>query len=406
MPFSAPLLLSFCQVFGYPISWKKLQCGPKVQYIGWDINLRAGVVSLPDDKIVKLLSAILEVLQADTITVKALESLIGVLHWVMQLSPVLKPWLCSLYHDAARPLATNFSVSMVVWQRLSEFLSTDMVFKHVPPGTSISVGSRLISARHVNLTCLNDLKKVKCTGRRVWLRVADIATVKRKLSQPSRQFLEFWLQWCTQPKLFYPLQLPKFDFSLQSAADACASGSSIGIGGWVRLPGQPVLWFSERFQVEQFRALGIQVRDPALSDIVAYELLAQIALVVCLATACRGGRLSLCMPSLSDNTGAEAMIHKMFTVEMPLCFFVHKLATVSWQSGITLDTSHICGVKNSEADFLSCWDGSCELPPVWDSSFRVSCDLSVIWDREPDVRLFPADAQLLWKPPLRATASP
>ena len=76
-------------------------------------HLNAGVVSLPDDKIVKLLSAILEVLQADTITVKALESLIGMLHWVMQLSPVLKPWLRSLYHDAARPLATNFSVSMV-----------------------------------------------------------------------------------------------------------------------------------------------------------------------------------------------------------------------------------------------------------------------------------------------------
>ena len=94
------------------------------------------------------------------------------------------------------------------------------------------------------------------------------------------------------------------------------------------------------------------------------------------------------MPSLSENSGAEAMVHKMFTVEQPLCFFVQKLATVSWQSGITLDISHVCGANNTEADFLSRWDGHAELPPPWDAAYRVACDLSVIWDREPDVCLF------------------
>ena len=121
------------------------------------------------------------------------------------------------------------------------------------------------------------------------------------------------------------------------------------IGGWVHLPGQPVLWFSEMFEVEHFRSLGIQVRDSAQSDIVAYELLAQIVLVFCLATTCREGRLPLCVPCLSDNSGAEAMVHKMFTVQQPLCFFVQKLATGSWQSGITLDTSHVCGAKKNRS---------------------------------------------------------
>ena len=63
------------------------------------------------------------------------------------------------------------------------------------------------------------------------------------------------------------------------------------------------------------------------------------------------------MPSLSDKSGVEAMVHKMFTVEQSPCFFVQKLATLSWLSGISLDTSHVCGVRNTEAGFLSRWDG-------------------------------------------------
>ena len=32
---SAVMLLSFCQVFGYPVSWRKLQLRPTIVYIGW-----------------------------------------------------------------------------------------------------------------------------------------------------------------------------------------------------------------------------------------------------------------------------------------------------------------------------------------------------------------------------------
>ena len=113
--------------------------------------------------------------------------------------------------------------------------------------------------------------------------------------------------------------------------------------------------------------------------------------MVSLATTCRVGRLPLCMPSLSDKSGVEAMVHKMFTVEQSLCFFVQKLATVSWLSGISLDTSHVCGVKNTEAGFLSRWDGPCFpglLKPV----------------RVMGQGACPADAKLLCKPPLRAAA--
>ena len=48
---SAVMLLSFCQVFGYPVSWRKLQFGPTIVYIGWQIHFRAGAFSLPSEKL-------------------------------------------------------------------------------------------------------------------------------------------------------------------------------------------------------------------------------------------------------------------------------------------------------------------------------------------------------------------
>ena len=405
LPMGSLLLLSLTQVLRFPISWRKLQLGPRLDYIGWHVSFRAGALCLPDAKILKLLTALHGLLAAATVTVKDLESVIGLLQWVMQLSPTLRPWLCSLYHDKNRPVATNFSVNASVWQRLSEYLDESLKFISVPPGTSISVGSQLLSARHVSLKSKTDLRLVRSSSKTMWLRVADTATVKRKLSDESKQFLEFWLQWCTRPKLWYPLVCPRLDTSVQAAADACAAGSDIGIGGWVRFPGQPPVWFAERFSTQDFVNMGVPVREAAQSDIVSYEALAQVVLVVCYSAHCRGGRLCIRLPALCDNSGAESVINKLFTTVQPLYYFLQKLATTSWARGIFLDTSHIAGSKNDEADFLSRWDGCSELPPTWQSEYRVSCKLPVLWESERDVRLFPANAKLLWTPPMpRAVA--
>ena len=340
------------------------------------------------------------VLDASDTCVKDLESLIGLLHWILQISPTLRPWLCFLYFDKARPLGSNFSVSDVVWQRLREFLDDRLRFKTCPPGTSITPGSQLLSARHVNLERLDDLRLVKQTGRRMWMRVADLGSSKRRLSEQSRKFLLFWLKWCTRPQMFFPLAKPRFNYDVEAAADACAHGDCIGIGGWVRVPGQDPLWFSERFRVEDFRQLKVPVRDDAQSDIVSYETLAQVALILCYASLCRGGRVCVRLPSLTDNSGTESVASKLFSTISPLCFFLQQLAMVSWSHAVSLDTSHICGNKNVDADLLSRWDGCAALPPEWKMEYRVSCALPILWHQERDVRLFPPEARLLWQPPL------
>ena len=246
---NACLLLSFCQAFGFPVSWKKLQLGPSVEFIGWQLHFRAGGFCLPSDKVAKLLAAIELVLRPGPIHWRDLDSLIGLLRWILQLAPELKSWLCTLYHDKARPLGSNFSLPAAAWQQLPSCLQADMTFCKTPPGTSIKLGSKLLSVRHVDLLCKADLVKVRVSGKRLWARIADPSTGKRKLSGSSRAFLLFWKDWCLRPQVYRPLAPARYWPNVSLAADACAHGSHIGIGGWVQFPGQPPIWFSESFAV-------------------------------------------------------------------------------------------------------------------------------------------------------------
>ena len=48
------ILLCFCSAFGIPLSWKKLQCGVQLRWIGWDLDFAKGCVCIPPDKMQKL----------------------------------------------------------------------------------------------------------------------------------------------------------------------------------------------------------------------------------------------------------------------------------------------------------------------------------------------------------------
>ena len=122
--------------------------------------------------------------------------------------------------------------------------------------------------------------------------------------------------------------------------------------------------------------------------------------MVTFASMCAGGRLRIAIPSWTDNSGTESTCNKLFTTVVPLCLFAQQLATLAWSTSVTLDTSHIAGCHNDSADWLSRWRGQESLPEDFLPELRVRCPLSVLWEGEKDVRLFPPNAQLTWQPPL------
>ena len=190
--------------------------------------------TLPPAKIAKLRKAIAQVLSNSTCGVKDMQRLLGFLQWVTQLHFILNPWLCTLYGDQARHVATSYSISPDSWAEMLECLSESGVFLSVTPGTSFPLGGRLLSIRHQDVRTKAEVAKVRLTGKHIWLRVTDPTDTRRRLSKTRRALLDFWSQWCDLPPLHRPRREPPRWLPAACAADACAKGSHICIGGFLQ----------------------------------------------------------------------------------------------------------------------------------------------------------------------------
>ena len=104
------------------------------------------------------------------------------------------------------------------------------------------------------LSSKRDLAKVP-TSRRIWMRITDPSTTRRKLSASSRESLAFWLQWRDLPPLYFPLQKPPAAPVVLAAADARADGDLIGIGGFIQWEEGPCTWFSETWTLDDLAVL-------------------------------------------------------------------------------------------------------------------------------------------------------
>ena len=195
------------------------------------------------------------------------------------------------------------------------------------------------------------------------------------------------------------LHMPVRISNVEMAADACAQGSRIGIGGYIRLPNCPPAWFSERYTLADLACLNLPLNDNAQRDIGCYELLAQIALVLLLAASVPGGRARICVRSMCDNSSAEATINKLMTTSSPMCFFAQQLALVAFSTAITLDCQHVSGFRNESADMLSRLDSVNFLGHEWEIKHRVRFPISKLWQTPWAVSVFPEDTRLLWVPP-------
>ncbi|OLP95780.1 hypothetical protein AK812_SmicGene22018 [Symbiodinium microadriaticum] len=201
-----------------------------------------------------------------------------------------------------------------------------------------------------------DLAKVPVSTKRIWMRVADPSSSRRKLCPDSIDVLRFFKHHSSVEWRPRPLRPPAL-VAVETAADAFGKGNQCGIGGWLRFPSGRTIWFSQLFEVQQFTALGIPVQSDANLDISSYETLAQCFVLLAFWKCSGAGRLALKLPALSDNSGAEAVCNKLYTSKIPLNLFVRKLCMWSALAGISLECSHIAGEKNDDADFLSRWNG-------------------------------------------------
>ena len=325
---TASLCITFCVCFGVQLSWRKLQLGASVVWIGWELNFHAGAPSVPQDKRDRLAILINTMLQQRSkVDRRDLHKVTGMIQWLLQAFPMARAWIGTLYRDLRCPPATLHSLDPAYFADLYSCLDDGMLFVKVPSGTAIPIGSRLLEARRIPMTQRQDLHKVVLSGKRVWLRVADPAAPTRTRSDCSVAFLKFWQRWCKTPGILRALEAPR-RATVVAAADAMGQGDRFAIGGFLRFS-SCVIWFSESFTVQDFAFSGLTLSDDASNDISCYECLAQIALLHCACAVTSSGRLCVRVPSWTDNTGAESVANRLYTSKYPLCMFAQRLALFS-----------------------------------------------------------------------------
>ena len=386
------ITLAFCSIFGIPLSWKKLQFGVSITWIGWQLDFAKGCVCIPQDKLDRLHRLLSEALRRKHTDRVTLSKVCGVLQWLFKLFPLARPWLRALYLDLHSPRATNFSVRQNEWQRLVECVSNTLYVVKVPEGSALSLGSRILSVRHRKVATKSELLRCSLGDKDIWLRISDPASKKRTLSSSSRELLHYWMNWSALPPVWRPLQQLQH-VQVEAAADAMAQGDIFAIGGYISLAGSDY-WFSEKFCIGDFAFAELPLRSDASKDITSYEALAQIALVWLLGHLHPLARMAVRLHSWCDNTGAEASSNSLFTTAWPLAAFTQRLALMSSFTGVHLDVHHIAGPKNSDADHLSRWVPPAPLAARWLQANRRRVSLRQLWFASPNVSLCPPS----WRP--------
>ena len=79
-----------------------------------------------------------------------------------------------------------------------------------------------------------------------------------------------------------------------------AEGDQVGIGGWVSTK-HSLAWFAEAYTMEEIRAFWPFLTKDAQKCIACFETLAQLALAMTAQAHHGHSRLSLCLPTESDN---------------------------------------------------------------------------------------------------------
>ena len=397
MPLTASFLSLFCQAIQIPLSWKKCELSSEVKWIGWYINVATGIITLPEDKRIRMLQLMRDLVSHTRASKKQLEQFIGLAMWATSLFPHMRPWLHSMYTDLHSIPATLYSIDPGFWEETIQCLTESLHFKSKPAGTGIPINGKLVEVRHQPVSTLDDVRKCHLSERRIWCRIRDPNSTRRTLSSSSKRVIEIFERWVK----FIPSQVsmwPKPNFIGDSAADACASGECCQIGGFISTSFQ-TRWFSEKFSHTDFQALNIPISTEMQRDIACYETLAQIAILKIASCEFTLGRIPLRVPSVSDNTSAEAGINRVFSTAHPLSLFLEKLSLLASKCCMDLDISHIAGHDNDIADKLSRWDFESPIPYDFSLCDRVRLPLTALWPDLSHPSLHPSSTWIPWSLP-------
>ena len=304
-PEQLTLMTIFLQAILAPMSWRKVHFGNNILWCGWQLNLDIDTISLAQNKLAKLQAQLQDLLASKKISRKGLEQTLGLLVWATSISPHLRPHLAPLYLDLHSPPGTMYSVSASRWRTFLDCLAPDLSLARPLAGIFIPPGAKIVEYAGRRIHAKSDLPPVRRSSRPQYLRVADPSNGTTTLQKDSKNCIA-WLLATLSFAPAAPLADPPCLICM-AAADACAEGDTVGVGGHIQ----------DLRQTWPFPSKGAQ------AYISSFEALAQLILLQAAYYKLHHKHASFCLPSGSDNTAAEATLntlclqHLLATVPLP-----------------------------------------------------------------------------------------
>ena len=343
--------LVFLMLLGTPISWQKAQIGTQITWIGWIFDLQCYTVQLVDDKVQRILQVINEVVSAKTVAGKTMEQLLGMLIWFTAIAKHLRPHLAPLYKNLYAPPATLFSIPAASWSAFVDSLDQQGIICKSHPHFAFPMGGRVVEIGHQTVRDKLDVPTAPKTSKLQWVRIRTPMQGPFTLTTEVKKKLKWFSSIMTRASHIYPLAFPTPTI-MRAAADAFADNESFGIGGWI-ITSKSILWFSEQYCMSELRLFQPQLTKDAQKYISAFEVLAQLALLMAASDSLHFEQMQVCLPASSDNTSAESSINRQLSTKEPSASFLQWISQWAYQRQICLQISHIPGKENSWADDLS-----------------------------------------------------
>lgn len=114
--------------------------------------------------------------------------------WLTQLWPYMRIWIQRLYKDLYSIPASLFSVNLSDWSNILQALDSSLKFSHQPIHSGMPIGGTLVSVGHYSVSSLSDVHNVRLKNR-IWLRIRDPNSSRRKLSDDSFRIVKLFQDW-------------------------------------------------------------------------------------------------------------------------------------------------------------------------------------------------------------------
>ena len=296
----------------------------------------------------------------------------------------MRSWLAPLYADLHSPPGCMISVNARLWPAFLSALNAKAVLALPVHSIFMPLGSRVLEYQQTPIRSPSDLPRAVPSHKTAWVRIADPSAEHTRLSKASKANLG-WLQ-CFQADLACPLQSKPL-LARKAAADACAEGTKVGIGGWF-ISSRSVSWFAETWTSKKSSSNGrASPRRPNT-----------ISLASNLGPACtHAGRMDNQGPGSARpmhafqhrQHGIRSRSEQAVYQRWPLQIFVQLVAAWACKHKWSVLASHIPGEHNVWADQLSRGNTS-----AFDSKPHARCRFRPhdFWPHKWALSLHPADA--------------